>query len=223
VKGFSKAIYKSFATRDEANAFLQANSAGSGSSGPSRSLYASSAQQSPYSSSSTSYGSYRSSDSSDNYSSSSHSGYSVPPQSLPVGGTTSISLAPNPSSNPLNESSHASSSSSVPVTSKDTIIAYTDGACSRNGQKGSAAGIGVYFGPNDPRNLSEPLTGTKQTNQRAELMVCKTFCVRVRVWNLPLRDEIRAICRFVQKILTITFFRVLLPSGWSESHGSGRR
>lgn len=50
-------------------------------------------------------------------------------------------------------------------------VVYTDGACARNGQWGSKGGIGVYFGPNDPRNISEPLEGSRQTNQRAELMV----------------------------------------------------
>ncbi|KAJ2448449.1 hypothetical protein EV183_005433 [Coemansia sp. RSA 2336] len=52
------------------------------------------------------------------------------------------------------------------------ITVYTDGASSRNGQKGARAGIGVYFGDGDPRNISEPLPGdaTRQTNQRAELM-----------------------------------------------------
>ena len=54
---------------------------------------------------------------------------------------------------------------------KDYIKVWTDGACPYNqSQKRAYAGIGVYFGPDDPRNLSEPLTGTKQTNQRAELM-----------------------------------------------------
>ena len=45
---------------------------------------------------------------------------------------------------------------------------YTDGSCSRNGFKNAQAGIGVYFGPNDPRNLSERISG-KQTNNTAEI------------------------------------------------------
>ena len=54
---------------------------------------------------------------------------------------------------------------------KDYIKVWTDGACPNNqSQKRAYAGIGVYFGPDDPRNLSEPLPGAKQTNQRAELM-----------------------------------------------------
>ena len=46
---------------------------------------------------------------------------------------------------------------------------YTDGSSLSNGQVGANGGVGVYFGPLDKRNISEPLTGTKQTNQRAEL------------------------------------------------------
>lgn len=62
---------------------------------------------------------------------------------------------------------------------------YTDGSSLGNGAKGATAGVGVYFGPRDPRyvsrfllsfisnryyrNLSEALKGVRQTNQRAEL------------------------------------------------------
>ena len=68
------------------------------------------------------------------------------------------------------------------------IIIYTDGSSLGNGAHGAVAGVGVYFGPKDKRyanhlplalslpstnmvysNLSEPLSGTRQTNQRAEL------------------------------------------------------
>ena len=46
---------------------------------------------------------------------------------------------------------------------------YTDGSCSNNGKSNANAGIGVYFGDNDSRNVSERITG-KQTNNRAELL-----------------------------------------------------
>lgn len=49
------------------------------------------------------------------------------------------------------------------------IRIYTDGSALSNGQAAAIGGVGVYFGPKDRRNISEPLTGTKQTNQRAEL------------------------------------------------------
>ena len=48
-------------------------------------------------------------------------------------------------------------------------VVYTDGACVRNGKEGARAGVGVYFGEGDERNVSEPLEGEMQTNQRAEL------------------------------------------------------
>lgn len=46
---------------------------------------------------------------------------------------------------------------------------YTDGACSGNGQQGSQGGVGVYWGDNHPNNISRPLQGERQTNQRAEI------------------------------------------------------
>jgi len=45
---------------------------------------------------------------------------------------------------------------------------YTDGACSNNGKEYARAGIGVYFGKNDLRNVSKELNG-KKTNNIAEL------------------------------------------------------
>ncbi|KAH8593260.1 ribonuclease H-like domain-containing protein [Bisporella sp. PMI_857] len=54
------------------------------------------------------------------------------------------------------------------VAGKETKV-YTDGSALGNGRVGAVAGVGVYFGPNDQRNVSEPLQGIPQTNQRAEL------------------------------------------------------
>ncbi|KAI8868883.1 RnaseH-domain-containing protein [Ramicandelaber brevisporus] len=53
-------------------------------------------------------------------------------------------------------------------------VAYTDGSCYNNGSRTSArAGVGVYFGSGDSRNISEPLYSNKQTNNRAELTAVK--------------------------------------------------
>lgn len=49
------------------------------------------------------------------------------------------------------------------------INIYTDGSCLANGRKNAAAGIGVFFGDNDPRNISERFKMGKPSNQRAEL------------------------------------------------------
>ena len=49
------------------------------------------------------------------------------------------------------------------------ICVYTDGACTNNGKKNAKAGFGVYFGKDDPRNVSESYNGP-QTNNVAELL-----------------------------------------------------
>jgi ribonuclease HI len=56
----------------------------------------------------------------------------------------------------------------TPPTRDPDYYVYTDGACSNNGGKGAKAGLGVWFGPSDPRNVSRALEG-KQTNNTAEL------------------------------------------------------
>lgn len=52
---------------------------------------------------------------------------------------------------------------------------YTDGSCHNNGQDNATAGIGIYFGENDPRNVSREIDG-KKTNNVAELTaIIETF------------------------------------------------
>mgnify|MGYP000341777644 FL=1 len=54
---------------------------------------------------------------------------------------------------------------------------YTDGACSNNGKSNSLAGIGIFFGIDDYRNVSEKIKG-KQTNNCAELIaIIKTYSI----------------------------------------------
>ena len=52
---------------------------------------------------------------------------------------------------------------------------YTDGACKNNGKRNAIASTGIFFGINDPRNISSKITG-KQTNNTAELTaILNTF------------------------------------------------
>jgi ribonuclease HI len=54
---------------------------------------------------------------------------------------------------------------------------YTDGACSNNGKKNATAGIGIFFGEGDPRNVSHKIEG-KQTNNTAELTaIIQTYSI----------------------------------------------
>ena len=52
---------------------------------------------------------------------------------------------------------------------EEPIYVYTDGACTNNGRSNARAGFGVYFGKDDPRNVSEAYNGP-QTNNVAELL-----------------------------------------------------
>ena len=57
------------------------------------------------------------------------------------------------------------------------MLVYTDGACRNNGKPSACAGIGIYFGPNDGRNVSRRITG-KQTNNVAELTaIIETYTI----------------------------------------------
>jgi ribonuclease HI len=49
----------------------------------------------------------------------------------------------------------------------ETTYVYCDGSCIHNGLPNAKAGIGIYFGDNDPRNVSESISGN--TNNIAEL------------------------------------------------------
>lgn len=54
---------------------------------------------------------------------------------------------------------------------------YTDGSCLNNGNPNSLAGIGIFFGIDDYRNVSEKLEG-KHTNNTAELIaIIKTYFI----------------------------------------------
>jgi ribonuclease HI len=58
---------------------------------------------------------------------------------------------------------------SKPISVDETYYyVYTDGGCLNNGKRNAAAGIGIFFGVGDPRNVSRRIEG-KQTNNTAEL------------------------------------------------------
>jgi ribonuclease HI len=46
---------------------------------------------------------------------------------------------------------------------------WTDGSSFGNGSNDARAGVGIFWKDNDPKNLSERLPGTEQTNNRAEV------------------------------------------------------
>ncbi len=52
----------------------------------------------------------------------------------------------------------------------ENIEVFTDGSCIGNGRKNSRGGLAVVFPKHREHDLAEPLTGTKATNNRAELL-----------------------------------------------------
>ena len=63
---------------------------------------------------------------------------------------------------------------------------YSDGACARNGRRDARAGIGVYFGDGDPRNVSELVTPDERaTNNVAELVALMRACELAVNVNTP--------------------------------------
>lgn len=72
-------------------------------------------------------------------------------------------------------SARTSQSAQVHQLHSSALEIYTDGACFNNGYPNAQAGIGVFFGPRNPRNISAPLPvnlvqpGEYPTNQLAEL------------------------------------------------------
>lgn len=60
-------------------------------------------------------------------------------------------------------------SDAVTSHSGEVVSVYTDGACTDNGTSRARAGVGAWFGDGHEANVSEPLEGKIQTNQRAEM------------------------------------------------------
>ncbi|KRX88203.1 Ribonuclease H1 [Trichinella pseudospiralis] len=83
---------------------------------------------------------------------------------------------------------------------KSFAVCYTDGACVNNGKLGARAGIGVYWGENDPRNVSEPLKGL-QTNNRAEIEACSRAIEQAKRDGIT-HLEIRTDSKYVLKCVT---------------------
>ena len=67
-----------------------------------------------------------------------------------------------------NENKKSKNKEKEVISQDPPIYVYTDGGCINNGKPNAIAGVGVYFGENDPRNVSRRFKG-KQTNNTAEI------------------------------------------------------
>jgi ribonuclease HI len=99
----------------------------------------------------------------------------------------------------------------APEVSPFDAVVYTDGACRSNGRAGAIGGIGVYFAPNDARNVSRRLEG-RCTNNVAELTA---LIEGVRL--LPDGDKCAVVTDSNYAILCCsTYGDKLLKKGWPE-------
>ncbi|MCJ1403192.1 hypothetical protein MMC11_006415 [Xylographa trunciseda] len=100
-------------------------------------------------------------------------------------------------------------------TTDHMLRVHTDGSSLRNGQEGAFAGVGVFFGPNDDRNLSEALPGPRQTNQRAEL----TAILRA-LDTIPRDTDVTIVTDSRYAIDCVTLWHVnWRRNGWKTSAG----
>ncbi|KAI0067219.1 ribonuclease H-like protein [Artomyces pyxidatus] len=98
------------------------------------------------------------------------------PSAIPVSSERVVvpSATSSESPNPIPSTSTTTSTTTPTAaaaasTDSEKIVVYTDGSCRGNGQVGAYAGVGVWWGRDDPRNISERCPGA-QTNNRAELI-----------------------------------------------------
>lgn len=103
------------------------------------------------------------------------------------------------------------------VDAPNATVVYTDGSCLGNGQEGAAAGAGVFWGADDPRNRSVRVPGACQTNQRAELYAVLLAMEEARTLAGVL--EVRTDSRYVISCMTewIVGWR---QRGWVTSQGA---
>ncbi|KAF9546228.1 hypothetical protein EC957_009967 [Mortierella hygrophila] len=133
---------------------------------------------------------------------------------------TTTTASPSPSSGISGSASGVKSSftriNGITVPSgSDTLVIYTDGSARGNGKVGSQAGLGVFFGVNDPRNLSERLQG-EQTNQRAEIMAVYRALQVCGSDTIPV--EIRSDSQYTINIVT-QWGANWMKNGWKRSDG----
>lgn len=103
--------------------------------------------------------------------------------------------------------------------SNELVIVYTDGACVRNGTKHAAAGVGVFWGNEDPRNVSRPVHGFP-TNNVAELEAIEDAIETIVTTRKPHTEyRILSDSQYAIHALTLWFSR-WARSNWRTSNGS---
>ncbi|XP_002164284.1 ribonuclease H1 isoform X1 [Hydra vulgaris] len=96
-------------------------------------------------------------------------------------------------------------------------VVYSDGCCLSNGSNFAVGGVGVYWGPYHPKNVSEYLDVEQPTNQKAELVAaCRALETAIEM-NLP-EVELRTDSMYTIKAMT-EWIQNWESNGWKNSSG----
>lgn len=222
VNGYSKAEFKSFATQAEANAYLNGNSTtasstdggsyyagySSASSGPPRS-----AGRSRSSHSRVNNSSWRRPYARSRQYSTSHNGSDLPASGAPA--SSRANTFRHCHDLQWKEFNHSDFSHAPP----DVERVFTDGSSLGNGNVGSKAGYGVYWGPNDSRNIGAPVQG-EQTNNHGELLAINHALNDIKNGSSDLSNkkyEVYSDSQYACKAIT-EYSRIWAKNGWKTSN-----
>ncbi|XP_007946321.1 ribonuclease H1-like [Orycteropus afer afer] len=97
-----------------------------------------------------------------------------------------------------------------------TPTVFVDGSCKNNGRDGAKAGYGVYWGPQNPLNVSERVSG-RQTNQTAELKAAHKAIEQAKSQNMD-KLIIETDSKFVIKGMT-QWIGNWKQNGWKTASG----
>ena len=107
--------------------------------------------------------------------------------------------------------------------SGSVVAVYTDGACSNNGKAAACAGVGVFWGDDDPRNVSRPVHGAA-TNNVAELEAVEDALDAITAMvdgGHNDGDEFRILTDSLYVIqCVVTWFGAWRARGWKTASGS---
>nr|XP_019050380.1 hypothetical protein I302_00811 [Kwoniella bestiolae CBS 10118]OCF29310.1 hypothetical protein I302_00811 [Kwoniella bestiolae CBS 10118] len=179
VKGYAGAKYKKFPTQTQAEEFISTSS-------------------------SSAFSSLTSSTTSSSSTSKNNKPYSKPPTLTPFN-THRRAESPTTQSSPSSLPDHLQeiASRGYAFTKDYYLIVHTDGSALGNGQKGSRAGAGVFWGESGEaakKNYSERVPGLTQTNNRGELLAVIRALEQCPYPDVPL--EIRCDSQYTISCMT---------------------
>ncbi|KAM9200923.1 ribonuclease H1-like [Dugong dugon] len=97
-----------------------------------------------------------------------------------------------------------------------TPTVYVDGSCKNNGRDGAKAGFGIFWGPDNPLNVSERVSG-RQTNQTAELRAAHKAIEQAKSLNMD-KLIIKTDSKFVIRGVT-EWMGNWKQNGWKTASG----